>query len=98
METKKTSQTTPSRMYIDAKVMSGVRAILKDKDDQVIKYYDGPVPKFMPGQHWGEYLRLEIDLKTGRILNWKATKKDIAEFMNDEYNASRLTDPDPNEE
>jgi hypothetical protein len=33
--------------------------------------YDGYVPDFMPGQHYGDYVELKIDADTGQILNWK---------------------------
>jgi hypothetical protein len=43
--------------------------------------YDGYVPNFFPGRHWGDYVNLEIDLETGKILNWKApTQKDLEIF------------------
>ena len=32
--------------------------------------YDGYVPDFMPGQHYGDYVDLQIDIETGKILNW----------------------------
>lgn len=32
---------------------------------------DGYVPDFMPGQHYGDYLILDIDIDTGLITNWK---------------------------
>jgi hypothetical protein len=94
MEAKKSRKTAPRRMYINAKVMSGCQASFRDKDDKVIKYYDGPVPKFMPDEHWGDYVCLDIDLKTGRILNWTATKQAITEFMNDEDNARHFKNPE----
>jgi hypothetical protein len=33
--------------------------------------YDGYVPDFMPGEHYGDYVQLEIDIDTGHILNWR---------------------------
>lgn len=37
----------------------------------------------MPGEHYGDYLILEIDLDTGQIKNWKApTAKQIEEWIN----------------
>lgn len=30
------------------------------------------VPDCFPGQHYGDYLELDIDIETGQILNWKA--------------------------
>jgi hypothetical protein len=32
---------------------------------------DGYVPGFMPGEHHGDYVMLDIELETGRITNWK---------------------------
>lgn len=31
---------------------------------------DGYVPGFMPGDHYGDYLILNIDLESGWITNW----------------------------
>ena len=45
--------------------------------------YDGYVPDFFPGEHWGDYVQLEIDLATGKILNWKEpTESDIRKLQN----------------
>ena len=41
--------------------------------------YDGYVPEFMPGQHYGDNIILEIDAATGQILNWR---KDAVELFN----------------
>jgi len=38
------------------------------------KEYDGYVPDWFPTpaeKHYGDYVSLDIDLDTGRILNWK---------------------------
>lgn len=43
--------------------------------------YDGYVPDFFPGQHYGDYVQLDIDIETGQILNWKTpTKKQLEIF------------------
>jgi hypothetical protein len=49
----------------------------------VIAEGDGYVPDFMPDEHYGDYVSLEIDVATGKILNWKAPtdaeiKRDLA--------------------
>ena len=31
----------------------------------------GYVPNFMPGEHYGDYVILDIDLDTGVVTNWK---------------------------
>lgn len=44
--------------------------------------YDGYVPDFFPGQHFGDYVVLNIDTKTGQILNWPKVKdSDIKELV-----------------
>jgi hypothetical protein len=46
---------------------------------------DGYVPGFMPGQHYGDYVELDIDIDTGQITNWKKpTAEQIEEFMKDD--------------
>lgn len=32
---------------------------------------DGYVPDFMPEEHYGDYVILDIDIDTGQITNWK---------------------------
>ena len=33
--------------------------------------YDGYVLDSMPGNHYGDYVEMDIDIETGVILNWK---------------------------
>lgn len=40
-------------------------------DGKIVKDNDGYVPTMMPGDHYGDYIELEIDIDTGMILNWK---------------------------
>lgn len=40
--------------------------------------HDGYVPQWFPNpnvQHYGDYVQLDIDIETGRILNWKKPTK-----------------------
>ena len=47
--------------------------------------YEGYVPRFFPGQHYGDYVMLDIDIDSGKIINWKApTKAQIADLFEDE--------------
>ena len=40
------------------------------------------VPDFFPWDHYGDYLILEIELDTWKILNWtKPTKEQLTEFI-----------------
>jgi len=51
--------------------------------------YEGYVPGFMPGDHSGDYVELNIDLDTGKILNWYDKDKIarlFAKFYDDEFN------------
>lgn len=44
------------------------------------KDYVGYVPDWMPGNHWGDYIELNIDIDTGKIMNWKTpSNKELAE-------------------
>lgn len=39
-----------------------------------VKEYDGHVPNWLPNtgeEHYGDYVILDIDVKTGKIINWK---------------------------
>ena len=44
-------------------------------DGEVQGEYDGYVPDWMPGDHYGDYVTLNIDVATGRILNWRVPTK-----------------------
>jgi len=70
-------------LSIHMKVCDGFCCRILDQDNKVIKDYEGYVPNFMPGEHYGDYVILEIDIDTGNITNWKSIKaKDIEEFIN----------------
>jgi len=54
------------------KVCDNFTASLHDQDDiKIHTQPDGYVPDFMPGQHYGDYLILNIDIDTGQVINWK---------------------------
>lgn len=40
-------------------------------DGQTVGDYNGYVPDWMPGDHYGDYVELSICAQTGKILNWK---------------------------
>jgi len=55
-------------------------ATLMDGKKQIGEY-KGYVPEFFPGEHFGDYVELDIEMETGKILNWKQpTKKDLTIF------------------
>ena len=45
------------------------------EDKKEVSTYSGYVPDFFPGTHYGDYVQLDIDVKTGQILNWKPPTK-----------------------
>ena len=44
----------------------------KNQDGETIGERDGYVPNFMPGEHYGDYVMLDINIATGQITNWRA--------------------------
>ena len=40
------------------------------------KEYNGYVPKWISPDGYGDYVEFEIDLDTGKILNWKVPSKE----------------------
>ena len=46
-------------------------AIDDAQGDEIYSQDDGYVPDFMPGEHYGDYVILDIDLDTGVVTNWK---------------------------
>ena len=57
-------------LVISAKCSDAFWAELRENGKKVSEY-DGYVPDFMPGEHFGDYVELEIDIETGVILDWK---------------------------
>lgn len=82
LEIKKSVKIQAKTLKIMAKCSDLFAATLHDQDGEILKEYDGYVPTFMPGQHYGDYVILNIDIDTGQILNWKVpTAQSIQEFI-----------------
>lgn len=83
---KKEVQVQAKTLKIHCKVCDNFTASLMDQDgNEIHEQEDGYVPHFMPGQHYGDYLILDIDLDTGQIVNWKApTADDIQAWLEPE--------------
>ena len=47
--------------------------------EKVFEQDDGYVPDFMPGDHYGDYIILDIDVDTGMVTNWKKNSVQMAE-------------------
>lgn len=59
-------------MNLNAKCsdMFGAHLVNSKSEGIVGESYNGYVPEWMPGQHYGDYVELTIDAKTGKIENW----------------------------
>jgi hypothetical protein len=66
---------TAKTIVISAKCGDMVSGFLKDGDGQHVGDYEGRIPEFVPNLY-GDYLKLEVDLATGRILNWTPPTQD----------------------
>ena len=65
-------QVEAKTLKIHMKVRDSFSAQLVDQEGQLIHdQEDGYVPGFMPGDHYGDYLILDIDIDTGQVVNWK---------------------------
>lgn len=83
---KKEVQVEAKVLKIHCKVCDNFTASLVDQNgDEIHDQEDGYVPGFMPGQHYGDYIILDIDLDTGKVLNWKPpTAEQIQKWINPE--------------
>lgn len=70
----------PMKIKMTAKCSDCFSATLHDDKGKMIgDVYDGYVPDFIPGEY-GDYVMLDIDVETGKILNWKVpTEAQLAE-------------------
>ena len=71
-----------SVISIHAKCSDRCFTSIKNEDGMVIHEQDGYVPGFMPGNHYGDYIILDIDAETGRILNWKRPDEVVEGIQN----------------
>lgn len=84
----KTIKVNAKVLKIHLKVSDRFCALLVDDEGKPIHDQDdGYVPDFMPGQHYGDYVILDIDIDTGHVLNWKKpSAESIQEWINGEDN------------
>ena len=55
------------------------------ENGELTRTHEVYVPDFMPEDHFGDYIELEIDIDTGMILNWKKpTKAQLKHDLNNE--------------
>ncbi len=56
---------------ICAKVSDGCYFDFKDDTGKTVAEGRDYVPDFFPDEHYGDYIMLDIDMSTGKIVNWK---------------------------
>lgn len=84
LEIKKTVQVEAKTLQIHAKVADAGTYTLLDQDGEEIVEVDGYVPSFLPGDHYGDYIMLDVDMKTGVIKNWdQISQTDVANWVNE---------------
>ena len=66
-----TVQVQARTIQIFAKVSDAGDYRLLDQNNQLIHEVDGYVPSWFPGDHYGDYVILDIDIETGYVTNWK---------------------------
>ena len=78
------------KVEVDAKTMKiyttvtdRFTASLHDQDGrEIYDQPDGYVPGLMPGEHYGDYIILDIDIDTVQITNWQTlTVDEIQEWI-----------------
>ena len=69
-------------LRISAKCSDMCSAVLVNDNGNVVKEHDGYVPSLLGG---GDYIELDIDVATGKILNWQIpTEDDLKEFIGED--------------
>ena len=69
---QKTVKVNAKTLRIHCKVSDRFTYAIDDaQGDEIHCQDDGYVPDFMPGEHYGDYVILDIDLDTGMVTNWK---------------------------
>ncbi len=67
---------------IHTKISDRFQFQILDQDGEILlDQEDGYVPEIMPGQHYGDYIILDIDLDTGFIKNWKKIEPSLIEEL-----------------
>ena len=71
-------------LSICAKCSDLFSATLRTKEGTVlVEQVSDYVPGFMPEEHYGDYVELDIDIDTGLIVNWKRpTKTQLKKELN----------------
>lgn len=85
-EMKTSVEVDVKRIKTCIKVCDRFSAQVIDVDGNTVRSIeDEYVPDIFPGQHYGDYLLLDIDIETGHILNWpKPTAEHLNQLVSEE--------------
>ena len=65
-------------IFITAKCSDCCNVDFFNEEGTKVGNRDDYVPDWMPEEHYGDYVELEIEIATGKILNWKVpTQKEL---------------------
>lgn len=78
---KKTVQADVTEIRLHMKVCDRFEAGVFDTEGDKVRGYEGYVPGFFPGEHYGDYLILNIDIETGQITNWRKPNAEQLEAL-----------------
>ena len=81
-QTNQDSKTAAQTIRINAKCSDCCFTQALDADGNVLAEKDGYVPDFMPGQHFGDYIELSIDVQSGKLLNWGTLPPESTKILN----------------
>lgn len=57
---------------------------IEDAQGNKLADHDDYVPGFFPGDHYGDYIILDIDLDTMQITNWELDAGELQDFIEDD--------------
>jgi hypothetical protein len=71
-------------IFVTAKTSDTCHIQFFDEDKNSVGERDDYVPDYFPEEHYGDYVELEIEVATGKILNWKVpTQKELKDSINE---------------
>lgn len=71
-------------IMVTAKCSDACHIEFLDEDKNRIGQRNDYVPSYFPEEHYGDYIELEIDVATGKIVNWtKPTQKELKDSITD---------------
>jgi len=73
----------PTIIKMTAKCSDACNILLSDNENNILQEYNGYVPDFFPGDHFGDYIEFDIEIATGKILNWKVPTKSELDNLTD---------------